>query len=230
MSILLAVALPLNFASGLFLGGALNHLVAQSAAVAFNMALVGALCAGQTNGRVYITFTRITGLALVSVLVTALPRINLEPISYLIMGWTLGFGGAPADISTLSQSLSITIQDLSEKLTAAILNGAAAISFTFAAIALMAFATTSAIPSALPTKLRIGAAMLAAMFGSFLAGFDPFRSLVPTILPNIADWLEGLGIGYSILLFAPIALALMVDTLFVAVNYLGRETHGRNCH
>lgn len=225
LSALLAVALPLNFGSGLFLGGALNHLVAQGAAVAFNMALIGALCAGQTKDRVHISFARIAVLALASILVTALPRINLEPISYLIMGWTLGFGGAPADISTLSQSLSITLQDLFGKLTATILNGAAAISFIVAATALKGFAAASAKPSTLPTKLRIGVAMLAAMLGSVLAGFDPFRSLAPSLIPNIADWLESNEIEYSILLFVPIALPFLVDTFFVAIGHLTREKH-----
>lgn len=218
LSILLAVALPLNFSSGLFLNGSLNHWVAQGAAIAFNVVLVGSLSVGQTDGRVKIGAPRIATLALVSVLVSALPRVNLEPVSFLIMSWTLGFDGAPADLSTLSENLWITLQDLSGKLTNAFLNAETTIAFFVAMSALKGFVAISAQPSVLSAKLRVGSAMFFAMLGSLVAGYDPFRSITPSIIPDIAEWLEEHEIGYSILLLAPIAWAFLADALFVGVR------------
>lgn len=218
LSVLLAAALPLNFASGLILGGALNHLIVQSVAAALNAALVCLLIAGQAEDRVRIGAMRIATLALVSVVVTALPRVNFEPISYLIMSWTLGFGGAPADSSTLFESIQITFEDLFGKVADALLNVEAGIASTVALLALGGLAALSSLPSIQSRGLRVASVGIAAVIGSLLAGFDSYRSLSLPIVVETAAWLKEKEIRHSILLCLPILLALVVDSAFVGLR------------
>lgn len=211
LSVFLAAVLPLNFATGLFLGGALNHLVAQSIAVAYNVTLVGLLIVGQTEGAIQISIRRIATLALVSIIVTAVPLINFEPISYLIMSWTLGFGDAPADSTTLVHSIIVTFQDLAEKIANALINFEAGVALFIAALSLVGLVYSSAQPSLFQTRSRLTCVAFAAIVGSFLAGFDPFRSFDLPLVSATADWLEERNVGHSILLCLPIMLAFFVD-------------------
>lgn len=218
LSIMLALALPLNFGSGLILGGGANHLIALSVAVAFNAALVCMLIIGQSDGPVKLGVWRLATLALVSVLVNAVPRINLEPVSYLIMSWTLGFGGAPADLNTLFDSVSITTIDLSKKVANAVLNIEALAALIIVALSLWALTISTAKQSILPTGIRAALAVLLVTTGSNIAGYDAFRSFELPFVVEIAEWLDELKIGRSILLCLPISLVLAIDIAIIALR------------
>lgn len=218
LSIILALVLPLNFGSGLFLGGGANHLIALSVAVAYNSALVCMLIIGQSEGPVKLGVWRLATLALVSVLVTAVPRINLEPVSYLIMSWTLGFGGAPADLNTLFDSVSITTIDLSKKVANAVLNIEALVALIIATLSLWSLTISTAKQSILPTGIRAALAVLLVTTGSCIAGYDAFRSFELPFVVEVAEWLDGLKIGHSILLCLPISLVLAIDITIITVR------------
>lgn len=220
LSLLLAVALPLNFASGLYLGGTPNHLVALSVAIALNAALVCLLVVGQMDGRINIGATRIAILVFASVIATSLPRINLEHISYLIVGWTTGFDGTPANLSTLEESIKTTWEGILEDITAALLNVEAIISYLVGFGLLWAFTVTGSFPSLLTTKYRVTLAVLVVTSATIIAGYDTFRSPEFPYVEDIADWFEINDIGHAILLSLPICAAFLVDIFFVALRQL----------
>ena len=219
LSLLLAVALPLNFASALLLAGSLNHLVALSLAIGFNAALVSLLIVGQIDGRIEISVTRIATLVFVSVIATSLPRINLEPISYLVMSWTLGFGGAPADLSTLGEKINSAQMDISGNVRTALLNFESAAALVVGIGALRVLSATGAVQSILIIKLRITLAILVVVIATIVAGYDSFRSPPLPFVVEIADWLESKEVGHAILLSSPICVAFLTDFLFVALRW-----------
>ncbi|TCQ95366.1 hypothetical protein [Neorhizobium sp. JUb45] len=103
LSVVLVFLLPINFATPYLLDGVLNYLAIQVLAAALNAVIVSMLIVGSTHGPVLISARRLFTLAIASCVVTALPRINLEPLSYLPFSWLMGFGGATADWSTLGK-------------------------------------------------------------------------------------------------------------------------------
>lgn len=218
MSVILALIMPLNFATGLLLGGAANHLIAQSMVTSFNVALLSMLIIGQNEGPVTILPSRIFTLAIVSVVFTSLPRINVEPVSYLIMSWMLGFGGAPADLSTLANETWTTIGDLWGKLSEGLVNSSALIAILLAVPSLWLFKFSSAQPAIVSKTPRVIFSCIVVASGSFIAGYDEFRAFSFPLLPDFHDSFDEYGLGFSMLLCLPIVMALLVDLILVGMK------------
>ena len=216
MSLLLAFLLPINFASPLLFGGTGNYLIMQSVAAAFNASIVAMIIVGQSNAPVRLDSSRVAALASASIVVTAMPRINLEPLSYLPMSWIAGFGGKPADLSTLPHDILITTNDLSQKFGEGLLNASALFAFGVALLALHLFIWASARSSLINRNVRAISAALLAIAASFIAGYDPFRSPYLYLPEKFAYWLEAMSFDKSLLLGLPLIGVAVLEALIVA--------------
>ncbi|WP_197496431.1 M48 family metalloprotease [Rhizobium sp. WYCCWR10014] len=211
MSILLLFLLPINFGTPLLLGGAPNHFAVQALSAAFNASIIGMIVLGFKDSIVSVTKSRLFLLSAVSCLVTAIPRINLEPVSYLGMSWFMGFGGQPLDLDTLSSDTVTTLKDLADKVHSGFLNWGTIFAIVINYCALRSL--TRSADGSINLALRLVSGTAAAIFGSFLAGYDSYRALP---FP-FAEWLNGQfgdtpplrGMTLSL----PLALAALVEAL-----------------
>lgn len=209
--------LPLNFATPLLFGGAGNHHAMQALSAAFNAAIVLMLNLGNGEQPLRLPLARIMLLAGASIVITALPRINLEPVSYLAMSWIAGFGGTPADPSTLWQDVNMTARDLAEKFHVAVLNPSAVAALAAATSALWCLGRTSSVRSGLPRSVRTAILGAVALAASALAGFDPLRSVHIPFAARLLNKVGELGLHPSNLLAFPLAAACLVDLAILAV-------------
>jgi len=213
-SVLLVFLLPINFATPLFLGGAANHLAMLSMACAFNCALVLMLLAGRSGFPIAIPPLRLFALAAASIVMTALPRINMEPLSYFAMSWLAGFGGKAADWSTLPHDFAVTLGDLSGKLEAALFNFGALVGAGIAFASLATLLLTGRWSDWVPTRWRLASALPLVLMGTIVAGHDPFRAAPTAPLMSSLATFSAAGMPPSILLCLPLLLPAMLEGLF----------------
>lgn len=221
LSVLLVFLLPINFATPYLWGGIANHLAMQAMTIAFNAALVLMLMVGCSAIPIRISVGRMVALAAASVVITALPRINVEPVSYLAMSWLIGFGGQPADWSSLPQDVAVTLGDLSGKVQAALLNGGAIVAAAFSILALFALVAAAPAAAKFPAWLRAGLALLLVGAGSVMAGFDAFRALDYGVTSRVQSWFTAQEINLSAMLCLPLVLPALTE---VTLALLGRLT------
>ena len=116
LSLLLVFLLPLNFGTPLLAGGAFNYLAVATMSIALNVAIVSMLVTGlEALPPIQLPVKRRIVLAAASCAVTALPTLNLEPLSYLVMGWLAGFGGTPMDWTQLAEGVRIAGSDIATR-------------------------------------------------------------------------------------------------------------------
>lgn len=215
-SLLLVFLLPINFATPLLFGGAVNYLAMLSLSVSLNVAIITMLLVGLTEESKLITLSirrRVT-LAVVTCVVGALPRINLEPVSYLAMSWLVGFGGAPMDWSQLPHDLSITVLDLARRIGSALFNPFAALAIIGAYAAVTLLSNTASWPVKSPIKLRCAAPVAVAGISTIVAGIDPRLPLPFDANETIRSTIAAIGINHTLYLCFPLASAAIIDFIY----------------
>lgn len=216
-SILLVFLLPINFGSPLLWGGVLNYLPMLALVIALNVLLVSMrLVAGRALPQ-RVLIAQQAKLAFVSCLAMGLPRINLEPISYLAMSWFAGFGGKPLNWSNLWNDSAVTASDVTKRLFGVYLTPAAFASLIIGFGAMHVLSVTSRLPSNLPRRVRTalvgGGVGLATCCGAFDARAE---QLVPQFILPV---MEFLGESPAIpLLCLPLLVAAMIDAVLVSVT------------
>lgn len=212
MSILLIFLLPINFATPLLFGGAANYLAMLGLAAALNAAMVAMLLCGAGPAHPRLTSSRRLVLTLASCVVTSLPRMNVEPASYLPMSWLVGFGGQAMDWKSLPEDLWVTATDLSEKAATALVNvhAALALPFTFVGVTLLSMLARNA------SRLgpyRPAIPVLAAILGTAVAAVDDFRAPAIGAVEAIRETLWMPQVDPAMFLFLPLLAAAGADLL-----------------
>lgn len=197
-SLLLAFVVPLNIVTPYLSAGALNHLLMLGPVVA----IIGAVVAMVTLGgaRVRIPLWRCVGLGTAACVAMAMPRVNLEAISYLLIClamWPGGtdFGGEPPSWTLFWEYMSSTGSDLADKIWAATGGPWFAASCAIAAAAVACLAMT--VRQMQPSRMVLLAAP-PTLIASFLviAGTRDYRdqffemaplSWVPDLVELLAD-------------------------------------------
>lgn len=218
LSVVLVFLLPINFATPYLFGGALNYLAIQILAAALNAVIVSMLIVGSTRGEIPISPRRIFALAIASCVVTALPRINLEPLSYLPFSWLLGFGGEVADWSTLPGDIATTFKDVDEKAHKGLFNLGALVAILIGFSSLFVLSRT--VVQTTSPGVRVWLACLASIVASFIAGFDPYRA---DDLPwgDILDAFPTNTAGlHGLVLALPLVAVAIIDSIFYLVHCL----------
>ncbi|WP_142781908.1 M48 family metalloprotease [Agrobacterium sp. T29] len=218
LSLLLVFLIPVNFATPLLYGGAANHFAMLVLSMTFNVAVVLMILVSAPQKTVSFAYDRLAILAFASCLISALPRINLEPVSYLAMSWFAGFGGEPADWNSLAGDGETTIIDLSEMVSAALpaVYSTAAMFLSF--FSLLCLATSGRSRHLL--AIRCAACAVATIIGSFIAGLDPFRQYSSfeggtiTELMTETESLRGLSLAL------PMGIAVVTEGLIMLIGRL----------
>jgi Zn-dependent protease with chaperone function len=219
-SLLLVFLLPINFASPLLWGGAANHIAMQAITITFNAALVIMIIVGRSAAKIQISTRRLVGLAAASVMITALPRINLEPLSYLAMSWIAGFGGQPADLSSLPHDVAVTASDLAGKARVALLNRGAVVAGAVSTLSLLALYVAAPAAAWIPAWLRVAAALLLVSAGSVIAGHDEFRAQDLGLAEATQSWLNAQEVDPSATLCLPLILPAFAEIVLALVSRL----------
>lgn len=220
LSLLLAFLLPINFASPYLFHGSANYLAIQGLSAALNAAIVVMPIIGMMGGPIVISHRRLVIIAIVSCIVTALPRINLEPLSYLPISWLGGFGTPPADWSSLPNEIAWTAADLAKKIQFGVLNLGALAAMIVAYGSLFMLIQTAGRSSTAPAALRGAIGGAVAVFASFIAGHDPVRSLQFPGAEWVASAVGSSGLGHGLLLSLPILSAALIDGALLLARFL----------
>lgn len=213
LSVLLAFLLPINFATPYLFHGALNYVSILSLAVVLNVAIVAMLINGRSPGQqpVALRASRYLTVSLASCLVAALPKINLEPLSYLFMSWVAGFGGEPLSWPQLTHDLGITLGDVGKRVRAAVFNLGflPAVGLASVGLFLLARGHASCIREG-STGAVVFPALVAAVL-TVLAGLESRFPLSSDGMDELRDLLSSLGWGQTILLGLPLLGAALAD-------------------
>lgn len=145
LSLLLVFLIPVNFATPLLFGGFVDHLAMIALAISLNVAIVAMLLLGAPGQlvKVELSLARKLTLAAAACGVTALPLIDLVPVSYLFMSWFAGFGGPPMDFSTLPGEIATTATDVARPVKRVLLHP-----LTLASVAISAFSISMIVVAA----------------------------------------------------------------------------------
>jgi hypothetical protein len=122
-SLLLAFAMPLNIVTPYLATGGLNHLLMLGPVAALTFVIVAMTVSSGAN--VQVPWWRFVVLGAAACIAAALPRINLEAVSYLLIQlamWPAGtdFGGEAPSWELFRNYLSMTAADLADKVWTAI--------------------------------------------------------------------------------------------------------------
>jgi Zn-dependent protease with chaperone function len=208
-SLLLIFSLPLNFSTPLLLGGALNYVAMLGLSIAFNCTVVAMILLAIPASAQRIRFSTGRGLRLAaaSCVITSLPCINLDPLSYLVMSWSVGFGGTPMDMQQLGADVLTTWHDLRNKFTGVVVNPLALVAVCGNYGALRFLAKFPAVtPSAFPLRLLILPLMLTCI-STIFTGVDARLPLPPNLLDPVLSWYGEIGEGRTILHCLPLVSA-----------------------
>lgn len=226
-SILLVFLLPINFATPLLFGGTVNYLAILSLSASLNVAIVAMLLVGLADEQnsISLSISRCATLAVAACIVGGLPRINIEPVSYLAMSWLVGFGGPPMDWSQLPEELSTTGLDLMRTVGSALFNPFAPLAMVGAYFAVTLLSITASWPSKLPIKLRCAAPVAAAGISTFFAGFDPQRPLPLDASKAVASIIEAIAVDQTLYLCLPLVSASLMDFVQQLVGWIVHADH-----
>jgi hypothetical protein len=214
-SLLLAFLLPISFVSPYLFGGAANYLAIQGLASALNLAIVVMAILGTMNGPVNITHVRLCIVATVSCVVTALPRINIEPISYFLMSSLLSFGGATSD---WSNDFLITMADIGTMIKESLLCSGLLPAIFLTYLGLFLLCRKTKLSTSSHVLLRCVASGGIAVLLSFVAGLANRRPSPISSTEWIASTIGGTGMGLGLILGMPIFLAAVADKFLQVVS------------
>jgi Zn-dependent protease with chaperone function len=217
-SLLLVFLIPINFATPLLYGGAANHFAMLALSTTFNVAVVVMILVSAPQKKVPFAHGRLVILAFASCLISALPRINLEPVSYLAMSWLAGFGGEPADWSSLAGDGKATIMDLSEKVSAALPAVYSTAAMVLSFLSLLCLATSGRSRHLL--AIRCAACAVATTIGSSIAGLDPFRQYSSFEGGTITDLMAETESLRGLSLALPMGMAVVTEGLIELIGRL----------
>lgn len=225
-SILLVFALPINFATPLLFGGKANYLAMLSLGVSLNVAIVTMLLLGRGTAphQVPVPIGRSFVLATASCVVGALPRINLEPVSYLVMSWLAGFGGTAMDWGNLINDTAITAHDLATRLTSNLLNPFFMVAVIAAFCALYVIARPPHNWAARPGAWSVALVAAAATIATVVAGADA-RLPIPLGADNsLESTIAVIGLHQTLYLCLPTVCAAVVLLLGQTIGLIFRRT------
>jgi Zn-dependent protease with chaperone function len=214
LSLLLVFLLPLNFGTPLLAGGAFNYLAMATMSIALNVAIVAMLVTGlDAAPPIRLPVRRRIVLAAASCAVTALPTVNLEPLSYLVMSWLAGFGGAPMDWAQLAHDTRITGHDIATKFGNVLFNP-----LTVLAIAAGYIAITCLAVARRRRPAFTAAAIVATGIATLIAGADPRMPLRSAL----DSWIDPILAApeRACLLCLPLAAAALVHLAGLASDQM----------
>lgn len=222
LSLALPLLVPINAATYLIEGGAIDHALVAAVAVAFQFAAVAMVLTGSQAAA--LSWRRALYLGFALPLVQSLPLIDLGAVGYLFSNYAIAIaipGGLGSDPMTISQILSdlwTTMADVGERISAAISGRWFIVSIIPVALSLKAMSKLSVATAGGWAPLAFLSAT-AASFVSLLSSFDTWRGDFFSVWPLSlsADWFVWTASVSWVRLCAPSATALFVVLIWASV-------------
>jgi Zn-dependent protease with chaperone function len=212
LSLFLAFVLPINFCTPLLWHGALNSAAMLGLSIAFNCTLAAMVLSGFADtGRVALPAFRTLQLAVASCVITALPRINLEPLSYLVMSWSVGFGGTALDLQQLGRDALSTWLDVRNRFGVALFDPQILLAVGIAYAALKWLAHNAA-----KAKARVHGLILpltCTAFATLVAGLDKRVSLSVSGRDQLLHWMTVMDPVSVLMLCLPLLAAALAHNI-----------------
>ena len=209
LSLALPLLVPINAATYLVQGGAINHVLVTAVVLAFQFGATAMILNGSPAAA--LSWRRSMFLGFVLCMVQALPLINLAPVGYLFTTYAIaiavpnGFGSDPMTLYQLLSDSWTTVMDVAGKITSAV-GGA-----WFPVAAVVTGLSLRAMSLLAHPKLRGWLVpVAAATIISFLSSFDTWRDAAMLAWPfSVAEkWFLSTNDDIWLRLCAPTVAAL----------------------
>lgn len=220
-SIALASLLPLNFFVPLLFGGAVSHVASLALALLIQLLVVIMLMVAPNVALSSISVKRVLFVSFIAILSLGLTRLNLEPISYLFVSWFAGFGGDSMDWVSLSSDLSITVKDMANKASIALLNPGSLLAVFIILLVVMRYCRNVAAGASQHFgRWHYTVVLSVLILFTLLASYDQYRvEYWPEWMSTSSERIyEKLGVWASIQQSLPICAAMLVHEIFLRVR------------
>jgi hypothetical protein len=223
LSLALPLLVPINAATYLIEGGAIDHALVTAVVVAFQFAATAMILTGSEAA--VLSWRRALHLGFALCLVQALPLIDLAPVGYLFTNYAAaiavpgGFGSDPMTGAQVLSDLQSTLADVGGKISAAIGGWWFIIATVSSALSLKAMSELSAASGGRGPAFWLLPAT-AASFVSMMSSFDTWRDSFFLMWPLSlsAGWFSWTAGAAWVRLCAPPAAALLIRLIALGVQ------------